>query len=63
METIGGNIMAKARCTTCNEEITPNERSVSFECPNCGEEVIHRCEKCRELGNQYECPNCGFVGP
>ena len=56
-------MMPKAKCSTCNEEITPNERSVSFKCPNCGEETIHRCEKCRELGNQYECPNCGFVGP
>jgi predicted RNA-binding Zn-ribbon protein involved in translation (DUF1610 family) len=50
-------------CTSCGRPIAPDERSVSFTCPNCGRLVIWRCELCRELGKTYVCPACGFEGP
>jgi len=50
-------------CSSCNKVISPTEKAVSFECPNCGAVTIWRCEKCRHFGNVYKCPNCGFEGP
>ncbi|TFF63463.1 MAG: hypothetical protein EU521_01605, partial [Promethearchaeota archaeon] len=37
--------------------------SVKFRCPNCGDVVIVRCNKCRNIENNYTCPACGFEGP
>ncbi|MCC6039534.1 MAG: zinc finger domain-containing protein [Thermofilum sp.] len=51
------------KCTSCGKLIAPYERAVSFRCPQCGEAVIWRCEKCRRLSNPYVCPKCGFRGP
>jgi hypothetical protein len=50
-------------CSWCGRSIFPKEKAVRFPCPNCGEVVIWRCEKCKKLGNPYECPSCKFVGP
>ena len=50
-------------CTSCGKLIPPYERGVKFRCPNCGEIIIWRCEKCRKQGNTYMCPKCGFEGP
>jgi len=36
-------------CTGCNREISQEGGAVSFECPECGEEVIWRCKRCRNL--------------
>ncbi|MCC6003015.1 MAG: zinc finger domain-containing protein [Thermofilum sp.] len=51
------------KCTSCGRPIAPSQRATSFRCPNCGEAVIWRCEKCRKQGNRYVCPKCGFEGP
>ncbi|MHA1238684.1 MAG: zinc finger domain-containing protein [Candidatus Odinarchaeia archaeon] len=50
-------------CSCCGHVIAPDEYAVHFSCPNCGEVVIWRCQKCRLFGNQYKCPKCGFEGP
>lgn len=50
-------------CTSCGKEITPREHATHFICPNCGEEIIWRCESCRVLGITYKCPKCGWEGP
>jgi len=52
-----------ATCISCGKPIAPFERAVRFRCPNCGEVLIWRCQKCRKLGNTYVCPKCGFEGP
>ncbi|HDN17438.1 RNA-binding protein [Candidatus Bathyarchaeota archaeon ex4484_205] len=52
-----------AVCTSCNKLIGPDERSVRFLCPNCGEVTIWRCEKCRKFVREYVCARCGFRGP
>ncbi|MFQ5711317.1 MAG: zinc finger domain-containing protein [Candidatus Geothermarchaeales archaeon] len=51
------------KCTSCGKLISPEEKSSKFPCPQCGEAVIWRCEKCRIFIRDYTCPNCGFVGP
>ncbi|RJS85302.1 DUF1610 domain-containing protein [Candidatus Bathyarchaeota archaeon] len=50
-------------CTSCNRIIPPDTNATKFPCPNCGQIIIWRCEKCRQFGRQYRCPNCGFTGP
>ena len=41
----------------------PDEKSVKFYCSNCGDNLIWRCESCRELARHYKCIGCGFEGP
>ncbi|MBU7015717.1 MAG: DUF1610 domain-containing protein [Theionarchaea archaeon] len=53
--------MQPMKCTSCQKEISPHEKVVTFPCPQCEETVI-RCEKCRVLANPYRC-SCGFEGP
>ena len=50
-------------CSSCKKPIAPDEKAVSFRCPNCGGVVIWRCQKCRTMAVPYKCPNCGFEGP
>jgi predicted RNA-binding Zn-ribbon protein involved in translation (DUF1610 family) len=50
-------------CIWCRHIIVPGENAVKFPCPDCGEVVIWRCEKCRLFGRPYKCPKCGFTGP
>ncbi|MCW3976148.1 MAG: zinc finger domain-containing protein [Candidatus Bathyarchaeota archaeon] len=50
-------------CNWCGRIITPGDKAVKFNCPNCGEVVIWRCEKCRLFGRPYKCPKCGVGGP
>ena len=50
-------------CSSCNKIISPTENFVRFACPNCGEVIIVRCQRCREFGRNYKCPKCGFTGP
>ncbi|MCC6056481.1 MAG: zinc finger domain-containing protein [Desulfurococcaceae archaeon] len=50
-------------CSSCKRPIVPDEKAVSFKCPNCGAITIWRCHKCRTMGTPYKCPNCGFEGP
>ncbi len=50
-------------CTSCGKTITVFENAAKFYCPNCGEVLIWRCEKCRVLARPYVCPKCGFKGP
>lgn len=51
------------KCGCCGKLISPDERSVKFICPRCGEAVIWRSEKCRMFVRHYTCARCGFVGP
>ncbi|HYB84937.1 MAG TPA: zinc finger domain-containing protein [archaeon] len=50
-------------CTWCSRTILPGEGAVKFPCPNCGEVIIWRDEKCRMFGRPYRCVKCGFTGP
>jgi len=50
-------------CNWCGRMILPGEGATKFSCPNCGEVVVWRCEKCRLFGRAYKCPKCGFTGP
>ncbi|MBD3192439.1 MAG: RNA-binding protein [Candidatus Heimdallarchaeota archaeon] len=51
-------------CSSCFRKISPNDiGSVKFRCPECGDVVIVRCSRCRNLGNDFKCPACGFEGP
>gem|GEM_PF-205290 len=49
-------------CTSCGITLV-GIRNTVFPCPDCGEENIGRCEKCRDQSEEYECPECGFRGP
>ena len=51
------------RCSSCGVDIRAKDNFVKFKCPNCGEEVIIRCNTCKVLSNRYTCSKCGFVGP
>ncbi|MCW4055699.1 MAG: zinc finger domain-containing protein [Candidatus Bathyarchaeota archaeon] len=50
-------------CSSCNRTIPTGTKAIKFSCPNCGEIVLWRCQKCRQFGRQYRCPKCGFTGP
>ena len=50
-------------CSSCGKVITTFEKATKFYCPNCGEVLIWRCEKCRKFARPYTCPKCGFTGP
>lgn len=43
--------------------LTNDTGSTSFPCPKCGEAIIQRTRKEREIAVPYKCPKCGFVGP
>ena len=36
---------------------------VIFKCPQCGEDTIIRCGRCKKLSRPYKCPKCSFEGP
>ncbi|MCJ7450831.1 MAG: zinc finger domain-containing protein [Candidatus Nanohaloarchaeota archaeon QJJ-9] len=55
--------MEVKECTTCGANLEAEDSFVIFPCPDCGEEKIARCERCKKIGNEYECDNCGFTGP
>ncbi|MCH2403673.1 MAG: zinc finger domain-containing protein [Nitrososphaerales archaeon] len=50
-------------CTSCNRPIIPGELSVKFQCPNCNENTVWRCSKCRKFSRLYACSDCSFEGP
>src|SRR6266566_1416408 len=39
-------------CNWCGRMILPREGAVHFPCPQCGEVIIWRCEKCRGFGDE-----------
>ncbi|MGY5876496.1 MAG: zinc finger domain-containing protein, partial [Candidatus Thorarchaeota archaeon] len=41
--------MRAIRCTSCHGSVSPQEDSVKFQCPSCGEFNIWRCEACRRF--------------
>ncbi len=50
-------------CSCCHRHIRPNDKSVKFNCPNCGSVLIWRCESCRVAARSYLCESCNFKGP
>ena len=50
-------------CTSCNRPIMPGGLSVKFQCPNCNENTVWRCAKCRKFSRLYACSDCSFEGP
>ncbi|HJJ21011.1 MAG: zinc finger domain-containing protein [Candidatus Nitrosopumilus limneticus] len=52
-------------CNSCHRPIMPNDKCVKFDCPSCGDDLIWRCESCREAARNYTCsaPSCNFTGP
>ena len=50
-------------CSSCNRPIMPGEKASKFKCPECGDVLIWRCEKCRTFCRDYKCINCNFEGP
>ncbi|MBI4176826.1 MAG: DUF1610 domain-containing protein [Candidatus Aenigmarchaeota archaeon] len=53
----------KKLCTTCGSVVAYVGTFVEFMCPNCGSDLIRRCEKCKNFSNKYKCSKCGFEGP
>ncbi len=54
--------MKKAeRCISCGKGLI-ERGSTTFKCPNC-EEIIGRCNNCREQSVKYTCVKCGLIGP
>ena len=50
-------------CSCCNRHIMPNDKCVKFNCPNCGTDLIWRCQSCREAARNYTCTTCNSRGP
>ena len=50
-------------CDCCHRHIMPNDKCVKFNCPNCGVDLIWRCQSCREAARNYTCSSCNFEGP
>lgn len=54
--------MKKAdKCISCGKGLI-ERGSTTFICPNC-DEIIGRCNSCREQNVKYKCKNCEFIGP
>ena len=53
----------KKECITCGRDISTIDKSVIFNCPNCGKNEISRCGQCRKIAATYKCKECGFEGP
>ncbi|MHA1379994.1 MAG: zinc finger domain-containing protein [Candidatus Helarchaeota archaeon] len=53
----------KLNCSGCGRIIESTNKAVKFNCPNCGEFEIWRCERCRKFSRNYRCPKCDFIGP
>ena len=53
----------KTICSGCGRLISPDEKSVKFNCPNCGGTTIWRCETCKKFSREYKCIKCDFTGP
>jgi len=54
--------MKKAeKCISCGKGLI-ERGSTTFKCPDC-EEIIGRCNSCREQSIGYTCSKCGFTGP
>lgn len=51
------------KCVSCGKRVETESYWVRFPCPECGQENIIRCERCRKLANKYKCTKCGFEGP
>lgn len=53
----------KLICSSCGINVVGQDDFVKFNCPSCGEGVIIRCRKCRNLAVPYKCEKCEFEGP
>jgi len=42
-------------CSSCNRPIMPGDKALRFNCPECGDILIWRCEKCRKFSRKYRC--------
>ena len=63
-KTLSMHEVARMRiCSSCGRVIAPDDKPVTFYCPNCGKVEIIRCSKCRKQTVKYTCPICGFTGP
>ncbi len=51
------------KCSSCGRSVEADSYWVRFHCPECGEDIIVRCERCRKLAVKYKCGKCGFEGP
>lgn len=56
-------LLKKQTCAGCGRVIVPFEDAVSFPCPECGDVMIWRCERCRDMGKTFQCLKCDFIGP
>ena len=43
--------------------MTPTYDDIKFNCPDCGGDLIWRCQSCRESAKDYTCTACNFQGP
>lgn len=53
----------KPVCNSTGRRLTNDRGSVSFPCPKCGDETIHRSSQARKAVIPYTCKQCGFEGP
>ncbi|HEV2449599.1 MAG TPA: zinc finger domain-containing protein [Thermoplasmata archaeon] len=51
-----------AHCSSCGLALD-GRGVVQFLCPQCGEETLCRCARCRDQSVAYTCPHCTFQGP
>jgi Zn-ribbon RNA-binding protein len=50
------------KCNACGRDVNPSALSESFQCPNCQNQKIWRCEECKGSSKKYSCPTCGYKG-
>jgi predicted RNA-binding Zn-ribbon protein involved in translation (DUF1610 family) len=51
------------QCSSTKRELTNDQGSVVFKCPNCLKSDIVRSHQSRVLATKYVCPSCQFQGP
>jgi len=51
------------KCISTGVDVTNNNGSVIFNCPQCHKQKIIRSYNARQISSKYKCPECEFEGP
>ncbi|HEV2316410.1 MAG TPA: zinc finger domain-containing protein [Thermoplasmata archaeon] len=54
--------LGEVHCSSCGNSLA-GRGTTHFICPQCGENTIGRCARCRDQSVPYRCSRCDFQGP
>lgn len=54
--------ISETKCSSCGLALG-GRGTTHFVCPDCGQNTVGRCRRCRDQSVIYHCSSCGFEGP